>query len=158
MTRWGMLAKTPLFNNTGEQLTASLKEKIDGMSQRNAVERLLNWVQTGFEYEFDETIWGKDRAFFPEETLFYPYDDCEDRSILLSRLISDLLGLECLLVYYPGHLAMAVNFNEPVKGDYVMLDGRKFVICDPTYIGSLVGETMPMVKDESTTIILLKRS
>jgi hypothetical protein len=52
---------------------------------------------------------------------------------------------------------MAVNFNEPVEGDYVMCEGRKFIICDPTYIGSRVGETMPMVQNEPTTVILLQR-
>lgn len=157
MTRWGMLAKTPLFNNTGEQLTASLKEKIDGMSQRNAVERLLNWVQTGFEYEFDETIWGKDRAFFPEETLFYPYDDCEDRSILLSRLITDLLGLECLLVYYPGHLAMAVHFDEDIKGDYIDFKGKRYIVCDPTYIGASIGMTMPDMDNSTAEVVVIKK-
>ena len=70
----------------------------------------------------------------------------------------DVVGLDVVLVYYPGHLAMAVHFNEPVEGDYVMCEGRKFIVVDPTYIGSRVGETMPMVADEPTTVILLNRS
>jgi hypothetical protein len=72
-------------------------------------------------------------------------------------LVRDLLGLDVVLVYYPGHLAMAVNFTEPVKGDYVPLDGRKFTICDPTYIGGRVGETMPDMVDKPITAILLNR-
>ena len=169
MTRWAMYANTPLEEEIREQLYPQMKVKLAGKTELQAVQELLWWMHGNvdlegvmqspscFLYRYDEDVWGVDRAFFGEETLFYPYCDCEDRSILLSHLVRDLVNLDVVLVYYPGHLAMAVNFNEPVKGDYVMLDGRKFVICDPTYIGSLVGETMPMVKDESTTVILLNR-
>lgn len=170
MTRWAMYANTPLEEEIRDQLYPQMKVKLAGKTELQAVQELLWWMHGNvdlegvmqspscFLYRYDEDVWGVDRAFFGEETLFYPYCDCEDRSILLSHLVRDLLNLDVVLVYYPGHLAMAVNFNEPVKGDYVMLDGRKFVICDPTYIGSLVGETMPMVANESTTVILLNRN
>ena len=119
------------------------------------MERLLNWVQTAFVYEYDDKVWGDDRAFFPEETLYYPYCDCEDRSILLSRLVRDLLGLKAMLIYYPGHLAMAVGFTQDVKGDYILLQGKKYVVCDPTYIGALVGVTMEGMDNETAKVILL---
>ena len=32
----------------------------------------------------------------------------------------------------PGHLATAVHFSNDVKGDYIMLDGARYTICDPT--------------------------
>ena len=168
MTRWAMYANSPMGKEICDQLYPQMKVKLAGMTEKQAVQELLWWIHgsidlegvikspTCFLYRYDEDVWGTDRAFFAEETLFYPYCDCEDRSILLSRLVRDLLGLDVVLVYYPGHLAMGVCFNEDVKGDYVMLDGRKFIVCDPTYIGSNVGETMPNVKDTSTTVILLK--
>lgn len=105
-----------------------------------AVNKLLNWVQTAFVYEYDDKVWGHDRAFFSEETLYYPYCDCEDRAILFTRLVRDLLGLQTILVYYPGHLACAVCFTDKVAGDYILLDGKRFVITDPTYIGAPVGK------------------
>jgi hypothetical protein len=156
MTRWGMLARTPFYNDTREQVLTVLKEKINGKSQRDAVERLLNWLQTAFEYEFDETVWGHDRAFFAEETLYYPYDDCEDRSILLSRLITDLLGMECILVYYPGHLAMAVHFDEEIKGDHIDFKGKRYIVCDPTYIGASIGMTMPDMDNSTAEVVIVK--
>ena len=116
----------------------------------------MNWVQTAFEYEYDDKVWGGDRAFFAEESLFYPYCDCEDRSILLSRLVRDLLGLRCILVFYPGHLAMAVHFTDDLKGDYIMLNGEKFIVCDPTYIGAPVGLTMPKMDNQTAKVILLE--
>ena len=170
MTRWSMYANCPLDESIREQLYPQMKAKLAGKSELMAVQELLWWMHGNvdlegviqdsncFLYRYDEDVWGIDRAFFGEETLFYPYCDCEDRSILLSHLVRDVVGLDVVLVYYPGHLAMAVHFNEPVEGDYVMCEGRKFIVVDPTYIGSRVGETMPMVADEPTTVILLDRS
>jgi len=156
MTRWAMYANVPFESTVNASLLAELRQQIDGLSKKEAVERLLNWVQTAFEYKYDDEIWGGDRAFFPEETLYYPYCDCEDRSILLSRIIRDLLKLKVVLVYYPGHLAMAVNFgDEEVAGDYILLDNERFVICDPTYIGAGIGETMPNMDNQKATVILL---
>lgn len=156
MTRWAMYANTPMEEGIRNSLYPALKEKIKGLSQQGAMERLLNWVQTAFVYEYDDKVWGDDRAFFAEESLYYPYCDCEDRSILLSRLVRDLLGLKVILIYYPGHLAMAVNFTDAVKGDYIMLDGSKYVVCDPTYIGAPVGMTMPDMDNETARVILLE--
>ena len=97
-----------------------------------------------------------DRAFFAEETLYYPYCDCEDRSILLTRLIRDLLGLDCVLIYYPGHLACAVNFTQKEKGDYYMYNQKEYTVCDPTYINAPIGKQMPNFKDKEATVVPIK--
>lgn len=152
MTRWAIYANTPMDNVAQDEL----KEKISGMDKKEAAERLLNFVQTAFVYEYDDKVWGCDRAFFAEETLYYPYCDCEDRSILFSRLVRDLLGLDVILVYYPGHLATAVCFDGDVNGDYIMLNDKRFIVCDPTYIGAPVGRTMPNMDNKGARIILLE--
>ena len=155
MTRWAMYANVPLDASISHTLVAELHEKLKGLKETEAMERLLNWVQTAFVYEYDDKVWGGDRAFFPEETLYYPYCDCEDRSILLSRLVRDLLGLKVVLVYYPGHLAMAVCFNSDVPGDYIEYEGNRYVVCDPTYIGARIGMTMPGMNNKEAKVILL---
>lgn len=157
MTRWAMYANCPMEKELADSLYPTLKAKITGTDKKDAAERLLNFVQTAFVYEYDDKVWGHDRAFFAEETLYYPYCDCEDRSILFSRLVRDLLRLDVVLVFYPGHLATAVCFDEEVNGDYIMLDGRKFIVCDPTYIGAPVGLTMPDMDNKTAKIILLNR-
>lgn len=156
ITRWAMYANTPMERTVKESLYPELRKNLKDRTELSCVERLLNWVQTAFVYEYDDKVWGADRAFFAEESLFYPYCDCEDRSILLSRLVRDLLGLKVILVFYPGHLATAVHFTGEVKGDYIMLDGMKFVICDPTYINAPVGKTMPNMDNSKATVILLE--
>ena len=158
MTKWALYANTPLDENVKKTLYSALRGKINGLGQKQAANKLINWVQTAFVYEYDDKVWGHDRAFFAEESLYYPYCDCEDRSILFSRLIRDLLGLDVVLVFYPGHLATAVHFTEDVKGDYIIVDGKKYVICDPTYIGAPVGYTMEGMDNATCKVILLENS
>jgi hypothetical protein len=155
-TRWAAYANTPVEQSVKDMLYPPLKKTISGMNERDAVGILLNWVQTAFEYGYDDKIWGGDRAFFAQETLYYPFCDCEDRAILFSRLVRDLVGLDVVLLYYPGHLAAAVAFNSDVTGDYLMYKGRKYVVCDPTYINAGVGRTMPDMNNKQAQIIALK--
>lgn len=155
-TRWAAYANTPLDKSVQTALYTPLKKTITGMSERQAVELLLNWVQTAFPYKVDDDVWGQDRAFFAQETLYYPYCDCEDRAILFSRLVRDLVGLDVVLLYYPGHLASAVAFNNEERGDYLNYKNRKYIVCDPTYINAGVGRTMPGMNNQEAQVIALK--
>ncbi|MCH5229965.1 MAG: hypothetical protein J1F12_08255 [Muribaculaceae bacterium] len=157
MTRWAMYANTPMTKYIKDNLYPKLKASISGLGELEATEKLLNWVQTGFEYGYDDKIWGYDRPFFAEESIYYPYCDCEDRAILFTKLVRDLIGLDCILVYYPNHLAAAVNFNNPVRGDYIQYQNKRFTITDPTYIGAPVGDTMPNMDNSSAKVILLEK-
>ena len=154
-TRWAVYANTPLEKSIKETLYPTLKKATAGLSERDAVNKILNFVQTAFVYEYDEEVWGGDRAFFATETLHYPYADCEDRSILFSRLVRDILGLDVVLIYYPGHLATAVAFTQEVYGDYLMHNNRKYIVCDPTYINAPLGRTMPGMNNQEAQIIIL---
>lgn len=156
MTRWVVYANTPLSSTIQEELYPTLKKAITGLSEKDAVNKLLNFVQTALTYGYDEQIWGTDRAFFAAETLHYPYSDCEDRSILFARLVRDLVGLDIVLVYYPGHLATAVNFNQDVYGDYLTYKGRRYTVCDPTYVNAPVGRTMPGMNNTDAQVIVIK--
>lgn len=157
VSRWAMYANTPLSESAKAKLYPQLKMILGRANNIEiAAAWLLYWVQTAFVYEYDDKVWGHDRAFFAEETLFYPYCDCEDRSILFSRLVRDLLGLDVMLVFYPGHLATAVAFNTSVKGDYIDMNGKHYTICDPTYIGAPIGATMPDMDNKTAKVIVLE--
>lgn len=140
---WRNYASAPLSATAKEKLYPSLKKAIGGKSETEAVSIILNFVQTAFEYKTDGEVWGRERAFFPEETLSYPFCDCEDRSILFCRLVKDLLGLDTAFISYPGHVAAAVKFTTEVTGDYFTIEGKKYLICDPTYINAGIGLSMP---------------
>lgn len=157
MTSWAFYANTPVTKEVRENMYPQLKERFGNATPLMAANLLLNWVQMGFEYAIDQKVWGGERAFFAEESLYYPLCDCEDRAILYSHLVRDLLGLDVLLVYYPEHLYTAVCFNEDVKGDYFMVDGRKFTVADPTYYMANVGKTMNRMDNSKAKVILLKK-
>lgn len=169
MTRWAMYAYMPLSEGTREQLYPQFKTLFDalkhsfeekGTDMRDltpaCVDLICHWIQTAFVYEYDDKVWGGDRAFFADETLYYPYCDCEDRSILLTRMVRDLLGLKCALVYYPGHLATAIALGEDIKGDFIRINGTKYLVCDPTCIGAPIGMTMPGMDNQSANVIILQ--
>lgn len=157
VSRWAIYANTPLDDIVKQKLYPTLRSAIAGKGELEAVNILLNFVQTAFVYEYDDKVWGGDRAFFAEETLYYPYADCEDRSILFSRLVRDLTGLDVILVYYPGHLAAAVHFKSAVNGDYINLDGIRYTVADPTYIHAPVGATMSDMNNSTASVVKLKR-
>ncbi|MBP5540716.1 MAG: hypothetical protein J6X88_03610 [Bacteroidales bacterium] len=156
-SRWAMYAMTPISEEVRQSLYPQLKQKIIGKGQVDATNELLTFVQKAFVYAYDDSIWGADRAFFAEETLFYPYSDCEDRSILFSKLVKDLVGLDIVLLYFPNHVATAVKFTEePPNGDYLELSDGRYLIADPTYTGATVGMTMPLFQNEKAIVITLK--
>lgn len=156
-TRWALYANTPMSDDTKRMIDSSLIKAIKGKDLQTSLNVILNFVQTAFEYEYDDKVWGDDRAFFSEETVYYPYADCEDRSILFARLVRDILGLDVVLVYYPGHLATAVCVPEYIRGDYLLFERKRYIVCDPTYIGAPIGVTMPEMNNETAKIIKLNK-
>lgn len=159
VSRWAMYADTPISESVKKQIYPQLRAAINNCDQWTAANKILNFVQTAFVYRLDDEVWGGDRAFFAEETLFYPYCDCEDRSILLTRLIRDLLGLRCMLVFYPGHLASAIEFTEgSPTGDCFLYNGHRFFIADGTITGygAPVGMTMPDMDNNTAKVIVLE--
>ena len=154
-SNWDLYASASLSEEAKSTLYPALRNAIAGKPQREAVEILLNFVQTSLEYMTDEEQFGGERPLFPDESLYYPYCDCEDRAILFSVLVRELVGLETVLLYYPGHLASAVRFETGVPGDYLLIDGRKYTVCDPTYINAGVGMTMPDYRDVTATVVRL---
>lgn len=82
--KFSRLAETPLSEEVKTQLYPQIKALMSGHDQLANVNSLLNWIQFGFDYKLDEKAWGEDRPFFPEETLYYPYCDSEDRACLFA--------------------------------------------------------------------------
>lgn len=154
--RWDVHALASLSDHAKEKLYPVLKNVIAGKADAEAANILINFVQTAFKYQTDEEQFGRERSLFPDETLYYDYSDCEDRAILYSALVRELLGKQVVLLYYPNHLATAVHFDEDVKGDYIELDGRKYIVCDPTYVGADIGRTMPGMDNQTAEVIILE--
>lgn len=135
------------------RILSSLAPLVQGRNEADAANILINFVQTAFQYQTDGQQFGYEKPFFVEELFYYPYSDCEDRAMLFSYLVRKLLGLDVVLLDYPEHIATAVRFNGNVSGDYLMVNGWKYTVCDPTYIGASIGMTMPRYKTVSAKVL-----
>lgn len=135
------------------RILSSLAPLVQGRNEADAANILINFVQTAFQYQTDGQQFGYEKPFFVEELFYYPYSDCEDRAMLFSYLVRKLLGLDVVLLDYPEHIATAVRFNGNVSGDYLMVNSRKYIVCDPTYIGASIGMTMPRYKTVSAKVL-----
>lgn len=124
-------------------LVKALRPVIKGKNELEAVNLLLRFVQTGFEYQTDDQQFGKEKYLLPEETIHYPASDCEDRSILFSYLVKELLGNKVILLDFPGHICTAVQLKTTLNGDSVDYNGANYTVCDPTYINAGAGMLMP---------------
>lgn len=136
-----------------ESVFNGLRDAIAGKSEVDAVNIILRFVQTAFDYKTDQEQFGYEKYLLPDETLYYRYSDCEDRSILFSYLVRKLMGLEVVLLEYPGHIATGVKFNTNINGDRIRYGDKIYVICDPTYINADVGMAMPQFKNTNPKII-----
>lgn len=135
------------------RLLSSLQSAIEGKTETEAADVLLDFVQSGFDYATDPQQFGYEKPFFVEELFYYPKCDCEDRSILYRYLMTNLLGLDVVLIKYPNHVATGVKFNSDVKGNYFVDGGSKYFICDPTFVGASVGVCMPDFKDVAAEVV-----
>lgn len=137
-------AMSTIDSNFHRSLLTQVKEQIQGCSEKESVYRILHFVQYAFDYATDGEQHGYEKPYFIEENFYYPKNDCEDRAILFAFLVRNVLGLDVHLVQYPGHECTAVNFTtSQMNGDGYMYKGKAFYICDPTFIGTSIGQCMP---------------
>jgi hypothetical protein len=133
-----------------EQLTPLVKD----MKSIDAVNFLLHLVQTAFEYKTDDEQFGKEKYDFPDEILYYPFSDCDDRAVFFSYLVRECLGLKVIGLSYPDHICTAVQMaKEDQTGDYVTVDQAQYTVADPTYINAPLGMTMPQYKNVRAEIV-----
>jgi len=140
---------------TLSSLKSQLRVLLEGQSQADAARTLLNFVQTAFEYKTDQDQFGREKWMMPEETLFYPYSDCDDRAILYAYLVRELTGLEVVGLLYPSHLTTAILLPG-VSGDTIMHNGKRYLAADPTFIGADIGMTMPQLKGQAPQVIEIR--
>ena len=150
--------KTPVAPEAEAALAQTLSTLSQKYNKVQLVDIILSFVQTAFQYKIDEKQFGREKYFFPEEVIGYPYSDCEDRAALFSWLVKRFTGCEVVGVLYPDHLATAVYFGETVQvpGKNLIYGGKRFVICDPTYPNAPIGTIMPKYEGKTYEIVKLE--
>ena len=131
----------PIDEISYRTIARDIKKHIDGKKASVAVNFVLNFVQNAFVYERDNQQFSREKVMFAQETLYFDKSDCEDRAILFSYLVKELFGYSVVGVKYRDHMATALYI--PLEGDSVKVGRKKYVIADPTYINSNIGQSMP---------------
>ena len=160
--QWDYYVYASLSKELKETLYPVLQSHMRGKTQKEAVDILLDFMQTAFQYQDDIAQFGYERPFFGDENFLYLHNDCEDRAILFAILVRELLNMDVALVHFPadknvgGHVATAVKFtDEDVSGGYFLVNKDKYVICDPTFFNQGAGACMPDYVKKSARLIVL---
>ncbi len=151
----------PIYFNTpvSKETEAVLAETIGTLSKQynkvQLVDIILNFVQTAFVYKIDEQYHGREKYYFPEETIGLPFSDCEDRSALFAWLVKRFVGYDVIGVLYDDHLATAVCFGDDAQltGRSVTHKGKRYMVCDPTYQNAAIGTVMPKYANVNHEIV-----
>lgn len=136
-----------------QQLDGLLLPLLKGKNDRQKVDELLHFIQFGLEYATDQEQFGRERYLYAAESLYYPFCDCEDRSILMVELVNHYLQLPIVGLDFPGHIATAIHIPGEEDGAHVTFNGKKYLVCDPTYLNANSGMIPPDLKDEKIEII-----
>ncbi len=159
MTVFPLYFSSPISIEGQRVLQESFNELRTQYSCADFIGILLHFVQTAFDYKTDEEQFGYEKYFYPEEVIGYPYSDCEDRSALFAWLVTKYTDAKVIGLQYEGHVATAVCFgdNADVSGDGFVYAGKKYYVCDPTYINAPIGLSMPQFKGVTPKVIKIRR-
>ena len=140
----------PLSKETYASLIPSLKKNIKHFSVKNGVDYLMRFTRYAFLYEKDIENFGKEKRLSPEETLFYEHSDCEDRAALFFYLVKEIYDLPMIVLVYPTHVTIAIQFDKPV-GNPIIYNGNKYYVCEPTpqKIDLSIGQLLPSLSHVS---------
>lgn len=121
----------PMSRETYHSLIPILKGNVAQMSTKEGVDYLMHFTRYAFMYANDQDHFGKEKRLSPEQTLLYEQSDCDDRAALFFYLVKEVYNMPMIVLLYPTHVTIAVQFNKPV-GHPVVYKGRKYSVCDPT--------------------------
>ena len=155
---WINYSNAKLSVDTENILYPALSEATKDMSPAESVNYILHFIQEAFPYKDDILVWGRQRTFYPQETMYYPFSDCEDRSILFSRIVRDVLDLDVVLVYFTEkqHLLAATKIPEDNETEwFVTVEGERYYFADPSYLNSNLGDLSENYMDTPFEILKL---
>lgn len=126
-------ARVGMSRELEQQIIPQLQGILRGVGEEEAVERLLNFVQTGFAYAYDNEQFHREKPLIADESFYYPGCDCEDRAILFTSLVRRLLHLKVALIRYHDHMMAAVCFTRSSReGASAEANGNRYIICEAT--------------------------
>jgi len=122
------------------RLVRDLLEIKGESTQEEKMQFLTDFVTHAIEYDI-EGVYGQEVLKRPVEILLSGKADCSGKTTLLASMLEQI-GVEYVLVYYKGHINLAVkgnfkNYNNLVVGS----EDNVFHIIETTYPGFMIGQT-----------------
>ena len=128
---YGMYLNIPLSQETYRSLIPLLRKNVKGMNTKSGVDYLMRFTRYAFMFEPDYKHFGSEKRLSPEQTLLYDQSDCDDRVALFFCLVKEIYNLPMIVLTYPNHVTIAVQFDKPV-GKPIIYNGNKYTVCEPT--------------------------
>jgi hypothetical protein len=144
----------PLSRTTYNSLIPLLKDAVKGMSQKKGVDYLMHFTRSAFAFDTDTRAFGKEKRLSPEQTLLYDYSDCEDRSAFFFFLVKEIYQLPMIVLSYPTHITVAVQFDEPM-GNPILYKGSQYWVCEPTPQKKdlKLGQLLPSLRKQAFEVV-----
>jgi hypothetical protein len=144
---YALYLNIPLSRDTYNSLIPLLKKSVKRMGVKSGVDYLMRFTRYAFLFEPDTDVFGGEKRLSPEETLLYDQSDCDDRVALFYCLVKEIYNLPMIVLSYPKHVTIAVQFNKPY-GKPIVYNGNKYSICEPTPQKEdlMVGQMLPELK------------
>lgn len=121
----------PLSEITYRSLLPALRKEIQGLKTKEGVDFLMRFTRYAFLFKPDGEVIGAEQRLSPEQTLLSEYSDCEDRAALFFYLVKELYNLPMLVLAYPKHVTVAVQFDKAF-GNTIDYEGRRYTVCEPS--------------------------
>lgn len=145
-------ASFPISELAYESLMPQLERHLKGKSESEQLRFLLSFTRTAFEYVPDRE---NSTTFSAEETLFNEQSDCEDRVVLFSYLVRELMSIPVIILEYEDHAAAAVKLAKPI-GHRILHRNEFYTFVEPTDTKDRLGlgEIPAELKEKTYTILL----
>ena len=145
----------PMSRTTYSSLIPLLKKQLYKMDQRRGVDYLMHFTRYAFSYESDSAQFGKEKRLSAEQTLLYDYSDCEDRSAFFFYLVKEIYDLPMIVLSYPKHVTVAVNFGKKAGKNAIQYKGGYYYVCEPSSqsLDLQIGEMLPDLKKAPYQIV-----
>jgi len=143
----------PVSSTFKESVETNIAPYLQNKNTLESLHFLLSLVQYGFTYKTDEEQFKHEKYMVPEEMLYYNNSDCDDRAILFSYFVNELLHKNIIALDFNGHICPAVELTDSAIKGNLIYNSKEYIVCDPTYLGAPPGIILPPFKIKNAVII-----
>jgi hypothetical protein len=144
---------SPVSSIFKESVHISIAPYLQNKTQLESLHYLLSLVQYGFNYKTDIEQFNHEKYMVPEEIVYYNNSDCDDKTILFTYLVRELLHLDVIALSFKGHICSAVEVSDHSIKANLTYNGKQYVACDATYSGAPPGIILPPFMISNAVII-----